>query len=154
MPVKTSAVAVVEVLMVPEEIVDDKFLLLDVGCGARAAAPHLLVEDGAAHPPAEHQMQHLSTVEASVKHTNAHRDHGIGLGLKLPNQGIRVGHVRSDNLGVAPLIFGVQLVQILRQSCRVVLSDGKDNRLAGTWVLARSEFVVALPSEVGRTLPS
>ncbi len=99
-------IAVIEVLVVPEEVVDDKFPLVDMRRSARAPASHLLVENGASHPPAEHEVEDLAAVEAGVEHSNAHRDHGQGFGLEPANQGVRVGHVGGDDLGVAALVFG------------------------------------------------
>ena len=146
-PREDIGIAVIEVLVVPEEVVDDKLPLVDMRCRARATASHLLVENWASHPPAEHEVEDLAAVEAGVEHADAHRDHGEGLGLEPANQGVRVGHVGGDDLGVAALVFGVQLVQILRQSRRVVLGDGEDDPLARARVLAGRQFRIALPGK-------
>ena len=133
--------------MVEEEVVDHELPLLDVGGGAGTAATHLLVEDGASHAPAEHQMQDLAAVEAGVEHAYADRNHGQGLALELPDQGVGIGHVRGDYFRVAALVLGVALVQILRETRRVMLGDGEHNRFARTGTLAGRQLLVGLPRE-------
>ncbi|GIW41865.1 MAG: hypothetical protein KatS3mg076_2442 [Candidatus Binatia bacterium] len=92
-------------------------------------------------------MEHFAAVEAGVQHPDAHRHHGVGLGFELADQGVRVGDVRSDDLGIAPLELGVQLVQVLGQTGGVVLRDGKDNRLAGAGILPGGQLLVVLPGQ-------
>ena len=140
-------VAVVEVLVVAEEIVDDELAFADVGSGARATAPHLLVEDGAAHAPAEHQMQDLAAVEAGIEHAHADRDHWVNLGLELSDEGVGIGDVGGDDLGVAALVLGMPFVQVSSETRGVMLGDGEDDRLAGTGLLAGGELPVLLPGE-------
>ena len=140
-------VAVVEVPVVAEEIVDDELAFADVGSGARAAPSHLLVEDGAAHAPAEHQMQDLAAVEAGIEHAHADRDHRVELGLEFSDEGVGIGDVGGDDFGVAALVLGVQLVQVLGETRGVMLGDGEDDRLARTGLLAGGELPVLLPGE-------
>ena len=67
-------VAVVEVFVVAEEVVDDELLFADVRRRSRAAAAHLLVQDGAANAAAHHKVQHLTAVEAGVEHADTDGD--------------------------------------------------------------------------------
>ena len=79
--------------MIAEEVIDDELPLFDVRGGARAAPPHLLVEDWAPHPTAQHEMQYFAAVEASIEHTDADCDHGVGFRLEPSDHRVRIGYV-------------------------------------------------------------
>ena len=61
-------------------------------------------------------MQHLAAVEAGVEHADADRDRREGLGLEPADEGVGVGHVGGEHLGVAALVLRMQLVQVPRCS--------------------------------------
>ena len=72
---KNIGIGVVEILVVAKEVVNDELLFANVGSGAGATATHLLVQDGAAHATAHHQMQNFATVKTGVEHADADGDH-------------------------------------------------------------------------------
>ena len=102
---------------------------------------------GAAHAPAEHQVQYLAAVEAGVEHADADCDHWEGLGLEPADEGVGVGHVGGNHLGVAALVLGMKLVQVPREARRVVLGDGEHDCLAGSGLLAGRQLPVLLPGD-------
>ena len=59
-------IAIVEVIVITKEVVNDELLFLDMFCCACSASPHLLVKDGTAHPTAHNQVENFTTVESSV----------------------------------------------------------------------------------------
>ena len=51
-----------------------------------------------------------------------------------------------------PLVFGMQLVEVVRQACGVVFADGKYHRLARAFLLTRRQFFVAFPGKAVKLL--
>ena len=140
-------IRVVEVLVVPEEVVDNEPLLGDVGSCASAATAHLLVQDRTSHPSTHHQVQNFSTVESGVQHADAHRNHWVCLGLKLTYENVGLSDVGGDDLGVSTFELGVELVEVLGETRGVVLGDSENDSFARTGVLKRSQLQVASPCE-------
>ena len=99
---KNVGVAVVEVFVVAEEVVDDEFPLLDMIRRSCSATPHLLVEYRNAHPAAHYQMENFPAVEAGIEHADTDGYLRILLAFELADEIIGVGNVAGDNLGVAP----------------------------------------------------
>jgi len=136
-------IAVVEVLVITKEVVNDELLFLDMICRARSASPHLLVEDRAAHPAAHHQMENFPAVEAGIQHADADGYLGIALALELADEIVGVCNVAGDNLGVLTFKFGMQCIQIVSQTGGVALGDSEDDSLSRTNLLTWSKFLAS-----------
>ena len=59
-------IAVIEIIVVSEEVIDDELLFLDMGRCPCSPASHLLVENGATYATAHYEMKHLAAVETSI----------------------------------------------------------------------------------------
>src|SRR5581483_523404 len=89
-------VAVIEVLVILKEIVDDELFFTDVWRRAGAATPHLLIEDRAPDAAGHHEMKQLPAVEAGVEHSHADRDLRIVFLFKAANRIIRIGDIARN----------------------------------------------------------
>lgn len=132
--------AVVEILVVPEEVVDDEALFPDAVAPAGPAPADLLVKDRRKNLPSHDNVEDVRAIEPGGQHVHAHGDHRIRLLLEPPDCGIGVGDVGSDDLGVSSRRLGMQLVEITGQSRGVVLGDRKNNRLARSLLLPGSQL--------------
>ena len=75
----------------PHEVEHREVGLADVRGLARAAPPHLAVENGASREPRHHQVDDLRAVEAGVEHVHADEDLRELLLLESPDDRARVG---------------------------------------------------------------
>ncbi len=69
---KGLGVAVIEIFMVAEEVVNHKTFLANMRCRSGAPAAHLLVKDRASNSPAHNKVQELPAIKAGIQHANAY----------------------------------------------------------------------------------